>query len=582
MRYGPARRYRALQRPSQVAVRRLIPFELGGLALLLALGGLWVLAGRRVRRLAIAQTTTHGGARWATWRDIKGRRARAGHLVLGTLRQGWGQRAAIGVSPAGLAEGVLINTPSGLGKSNSFYKPPLLEADPDVDYVVTDPKGETWDQTAGALSRTHDCYRLDMLDPHKSVTWAPLAQVRTVTDADTWAQAWLANTNTEGAPSHPFFTLVARLLVSAAITHVHAVAHAAGRPSGTLDELTELLLRPSVDDMERELRGGPGGAATGPAQQFLKVIAEHRDMRATIPAEFAPRFGVLNDPGVRAVVAGGGALDLDRLGRPGQRPMALYIVIPPGREKILQPLIAGLFTTLFTTLLDRARTLPGQRLEREVRLLLDEFGTIGRLPGAPAWFNVCRQARISRVVSCQSISQLEEYYGQAGRQAIVDSCATLAWLGGTRGDDAEWCSRLIGQRTVLQRTEGDSTPRTLFRRTRPDRGSRSVSETGVPLLFPSDLRESPRSRVVVVAREGRPMDLTARPYWGVTRLRRLAALATPQPFPSVSVEGTPPEIQTGGTSKVEATPAPAAAPVRALAGGRPVRVGKPLDWTHLP
>ncbi len=301
--------------------------------------------------------------------------------------------------------------------------------------------------------------------------------------------------------------------------------------------------------------------------------------------------------------------------------MALYIVIPAG-DDTLRPLVAALFTTMFTVLLDRARTLPNGELAREVRMLLDEFGTMGAIPHAPKWFNICRQPRISHVISFQSFSQLVDDYGELGAKAIIDSCNVLAWLGGTRGDDAKWASDALGHRTVLAHGEGDSAaPGSLFGR-RPERDSRSASEAGVPLLFPDDLAASSRRRVVAIAREARPMDLRTRPAWSVRAMRRLMtrpapmacveapthphpALAAVAPAQTSPLKGTQvvvvPDAARGTTptgpwapvrvtaktpaATATAVPPPALAPVTSgppRLPTAPVKHGTAYDWTGLP
>jgi len=551
MRHGAAWRYATLHSRSGAPVRAAIPLELGGVLGFLLLFAVFILIGRRKRALDPTRANTYGGARWQTWDELTRRRARPGDMVLGTARRGL-RRITIGVRSALLLEGVAIDAPTGLGKSNAFFKTQLLEPDPDVDYVATDNKGDGWNQTAAAMSRTHDVYRLDMQNPANSVTWAPLALVRTPAKAEDWARAWLHNSKpADSAPPQPYFEQAVLLLMAAGVMHVHAVAAAAGRPSGTLDELLALLLQPNVEAIEKALKKGPSGAETGPAAQFLGLIAEHRDLRSSIPSGLAPRLSALADPAIKAVVGGQGTLDLDRLGRTERRPVALYIVIPAG-DDTLRPLVAALFTTMFTVLLDRARTLPNGELAREVRMLLDEFGTMGAIPHAPKWFNICRQPRISRVLSFQSFSQLVDDYGELGAKAIIDSCNVLAWLGGTRGDDAKWASDALGHRTVLAHGEGDSAaPGALFGR-RPERDSRSASEAGVPLLFPDDLAASSRRRVVAIAREARPMDLRTRPMWSVRAMRRLMT----RPAPRACVEAPVPSQPALATVAPAQTPSP--------------------------
>ena len=631
MRHGAAWRYATLHSPSGAPVRAALPVELGGVLVLLVLCAAFIMIGRRKRALDPTRANTYGGARWQTWDELKRRRAKPGDMVLGTARRRF-KRVTVGVPSALLLEGVAIDAPTGLGKSNAFFKTQLLEPDPGVDYVATDNKGDGWTQTAAAMSRTHDCYRLDMQTPANSVTWAPLALVRTPAKAEDWARAWLHNSKpVDSAPPQPYFEQAVLLLMAAGVMHVHAVAAAASRPSGTLDELLALLLQPNVEAIERALKKGPSGAETGPAAQFLGLIAEHRDLRSSIPSGLAPRLSALADPAIKAVVGGQGTLDLDRLGRTGRRPVALYIVIPAG-DDTLRPLVAALFTTMFTVLLDRARTLPNGELEREVRMLLDEFGTMGAIPNAPKWFNICRQPRISRVISFQSFSQLVDDYGELGAKAIIDSCNVLAWLGGTRGDDAKWASDALGNRTVLAHGEGESRTAGLFGRS-PDRGSQSVSEAGVPLLFPDDLAASSRRRVVAIAREARPLDLRTRPVWSVRAMRRLmtrpaprACLEAPtEPIPAREVApvvaipnaargaaltatphapvrvlakptpapATPPPTATAPAAVAPTAPAAAAttnpAPAAVVPASRPVRLptapvkqGTAYDWTGLP
>jgi len=574
MRHGAAWRYAALHSPSGAPVRAAIPLELGGVLGVLALFAVFVLIGRRKRGLDPTRRNTYGGARWQTWDELRRRRARPGDLVLGTARRGL-RRITVGIPAALLVEGVTICAPNGLGKSNAIYKGQLLEADPAVDYVATDPKGEHWAQTAAALSRTHDVFRLDMQTPAASVTWAPLSLERTQAQAEAWAAAWLRNTTPAGsAPAVAYFEQALILLITAGVAHVHAVAAAEGRATGTLGELVDLLLQPTIERIEARLLKTPGGIPPA-AGQFLGLIKEHKDLRTSIPSGLAPRLSTLTDAAVRAVVGGVGTLDLDRLGRRGRRPVALYIVTPVG-DRTLRPLVGGLFTTLFRVLMDRARTLPGGALEREVRLLLDEFGTMGAVPDAPDRFNVLRQVRVSRVLSFQMRSQLVEDYGETGAEALVESCNALAWLGGTRGKDAQWASETVGKRTVLAYSEGDSAARGVFGR-RPERDSRSASEAGVPLLFPEELHASSRRRIVVSVREARPMDLRTRPFYTVRALRRLAKLPAPlasreAPAPAAIVDAQTP-VPSHGQVVPAASPSPAREAAPAVTPRAPVRIG---------
>ncbi len=114
-----------------------------------------------------------------------------------------------------------------------------------------------------------------------------------------------------------------------------------------------------------------------------------------------------------------------------------------------------------------------------------------------------------------------------------------------------------------------------------ERGSQSVSEAGVPLLFPDDLAASSRRRVVAIAREARPLDLRTRPMWSVRAMRRLMT----RPAPRACVEA-PVVPRLAGTAALQAQSAPTqarraptqaqgapAGAVPAVTPRAPVRVG---------
>jgi len=142
---------------------------------------------------------------------------------------------------------------------------------------------------------------------------------------------------------------------------------------------------------------------------------------------------------------------------------------------------------------------------------------------------------------------------------------------------------------VLAYSEGDSAARGVFGR-RPERDSRSVSEAGVPLLFPEDLHASSRRRIVVSVREARPMDLRTRPFYTVRSLRRLAQLPAPPACLEAPVPSTPPpavaaaaQTPTPKSTQGVVVPDAARAAVPAATPHAPVRVlAKPTPMTPPP
>lgn len=569
MRHGAAWRYALLQRPDGAAVRGVMPWEVGAVLALLAF--IAVRLGLTSIGLArLRPSTVHGSARWAEWREIAAMRPRrrASSFILGTVRHGLRRRAVALVGGEQYVNLLLVG-PAGSGKSSGPIKTNLLREDGSRSIVVTDPKGECYEDTGGALARSHDVLRLDFLDAVRSCGWNPLATCHDYLTARTFADTWIANTGTDAKT--PYWQNTAALLITATILHLDTIARTKGRVA-TLPELADVLTRNSIDAIEKMLLHSPGPEACAVAGQYMQNTAGNASLRASVGSEFHPRFALLNDPRVRAITSRND-VNVAGMADPAQRPTALYVVLPPGRDRLLKPLTAVLFTQLFTILLDVARTSPSQALARPVFLYMDELGTIGEIAELAGWLNVCRQARIGCVAAVQTLAQLAAIYGHDGRQTLTAAFFTKVALAGVEQEDALWFSAAAGQATVRQENVGETQGRGMWR---ADRGSRGVSEAARPLIYADEISGMSPREMLVLMRARRPFKVRQLRWYTVRALRRLAALPTPG-------EGTPPHgFHEGGTRKAEATSEPAAGPAPAAAGGRPIKVGKALDWTHLP
>ncbi len=540
-------RYTLLQAPGAERLRAAVYGESTVAVLLVLLGLVCLRKMRRGRAERRRQDAVFGSAAWATRPEIAALKLHRGQpaFVLGTVRQGK-RRHTVGVTGNQLYQNILFVGPAGMGKS-SVIKNNLLRPGEQRSLVILDVKGELYAETAGALARTHDVYRLDLGDSTHSCTWNPLAECRDHRSARAFMTGWIDNVT--GNQTVSYWRNSAILLSSASILHLHAVAAREGRLA-TLPELADFLTRQSIDAILDALRDSPGPAACRSAAQYIENTGGDKALRAGVASSFHPIFALLEDPGIRAVL-GGNNLDITALPDPTRRPTAIFLVAPAYEDDaILRPLVAAFFSQVYRTLLQIAARSLGQTLPRPVFLYMDEIGTSGQIPGYPGWLNVTRQARIGAVLACQTLDQLGDYYGETGRRKIMAGCYTKVGFAGLEQDDAEWFSKEAGQTTILRQghSEGDSRD--------GSSSTRSVSQALSRLILPDQVARMDAHCMIVLMRTKRPFMVTQIYNGAAPLLPRRAADAAPTVSVDAEQADGPGSARPGGASTIVGQGAP--------------------------
>lgn len=97
---------------------------------------------------------------------------------------------------------------------------------------------------------------------------------------------------------------------------------------------------------------------------------------------------------------------------------------------------------------------------RRIWLIIDEFASIGRVQSIEAMATKARKAGGCLVLGIQSISQLQDRYGDKGAQTILSCLSSWVVLRSADADTAEYMSRHIGDaevaRTHIGQSSGDS------------------------------------------------------------------------------------------------------------------------------
>lgn len=130
----------------------------------------------------------------------------------------------------------------------------------------------------------------------------------------------------------------------------------------------------------------------------------------------------------------------------------------------------------------------GQRFPIHIRMILDEFANIGKIPNFDQVVATIRKYEMSVNIILQSLAQMQKMYKDDWSD-IAGNCDTTIYLGG--GADSvttEWISKLLGKETRIVMNASYA----------PKGGSTSFNRTGVELYTPAQLRTMPEDECIVI------------------------------------------------------------------------------------
>lgn len=94
---------------------------------------------------------------------------------------------------------------------------------------------------------------------------------------------------------------------------------------------------------------------------------------------------------------------------------------------------------------------------RRVWLIIDEFASIGKVQSIEAVATKARKVGGCLLLGLQSVSQLQDRYGDKGAQTILSCLSSWLVLRCADADTAEYISRYIGDTEISRMTRGEST-----------------------------------------------------------------------------------------------------------------------------
>ena len=380
----------------------------------------------------------HGSSAWA-----KGEEFEVLNKVKGLLL---GVGKYLDIDSRKINKNVLVFGGAGSRKSRGYVMPNILNML--GSYVITDPKGELYDTTAGFLrANGYDVKMFNLVSPDCSDNYNPLAHVKTNIDVDIIADSIIDNSNGGAKSEDPFWPLAEKALLKSCIYYVCskcppeeqslASCLALVRAGADFDLMDNMFMELPFDHMGRK------------NYETFRLAVDKT--RAGVLVGLATRLNPFDTPEIASLM-GSNNLDIEALGR---KKTAIFCITPDSHSTF-----NFLATMFFGQILQRLYDVAdknGGSLDVQVFFMLDEFANTGRIPDFNQKISTSRSRKINISIILQSLDQLIDLYKDI-YENIISNCDTQLFLGSQALKTCEYISKSLGEATISKKTESYNTP----------------------------------------------------------------------------------------------------------------------------
>lgn len=443
-------------------------------------GSLW-----RARQSGLV--TTYGSSRWAAAREIeKAGLFQPAGVFLGKLEHHYLRHDG--------PEHVMAFAPTRSGKGIGLVVPTLLSWTGSA--VIHDIKGENWQLTSGWRSKFTYSLLFNPTDP-RSARYNPLLEVRRgsdeVRDVQNIADILV---DPEGAlERRNHWEKTSHSLLVGAILHVLYAEE-----EKTLARVATFLSDPQrsfATTLQRMMTTNHLGAPDNPkvhpvvASAAREVLNKSENERSGVLSTAMSFLGLYRDPTVAAATSACDWRIADLTD--AERPMSLYLVVPPSDISRTKPLVRLVLNQIGRRLTERLEGDPKKSRKHQLLMMLDEFPALGRLDFFETALAFMAGYGIRAYLIAQSLNQISKAYGE--NNAILDNCHVRIAFSSNDERTAKRISDALGTATQLRSMRNYA-----GHRLAPWLSHVMVSrqETARPLLTPGEVMQLPPSDELVL------------------------------------------------------------------------------------
>ncbi|CYU56976.1 VirD4-like conjugal transfer protein, CD1115 family [Streptococcus suis] len=404
----------------------------------------------------------HGSARYATQEEIDSLKDEIeDNNMLFSQRSGMGLFNKRLPFDRQINKNVLVIGGTGDWKTRSFVKPNALQRN--SSYIFTDTKGLLVHELGKSFE--DDEYQIKVFDVitfMNSNRFNVFRYMRSELDIDRVAEAIVIATKKSDHSGEDFWIQAQTLLMRALIGYLYFDSSLSGYVA-SLPMMADLVRNLKEKDgaesvvtilfqeLENEL---PGNYACKQWALFNELF--NGETRNSVYALVAAIVSVFDHDDVRRLVED----DDMEIGTWNIKKTAVFINIPevnPAYQFLTSLLFSTIFEVTFKTADD---ILLGRRSDVSYPLHLqiegDEIAQVGKIPNLPPVISVIRSREISLKLMIQSLSQLQELYGEKNTKTILNNCGTVVYLGSNDSDTLKWLSERSGRMTINDRNVSEN------------------------------------------------------------------------------------------------------------------------------
>lgn len=443
-------------------------------------GSLW-----RARQRGLV--TTYGSSRWATKQEIeKAGLFRPAGVFVGKMMDRYLRHDG--------PEHVMAFAPTRSGKGVGLVIPTLLSWTGSA--IIHDIKGENWQLTSGWRSKFSYCLLFNPTDP-RSARYNPLLEVRKgpneVRDVQNIADILV---DPEGAlERRNHWEKTSHSLLVGAILHVLYAEQ-----EKTLARVATFLSDPQrtfAATLRRMMTTNHLGTADMPdvhpvvASAAREVLNKSENERSGVLSTAMSFLGLYRDPTVAAATSGCDWRIADLMD--AERPISLYLVVPPSDISRTKPLVRLILNQIGRRLTERLEGDPKKSRKHQLLMMLDEFPALGRLDFFETALAFMAGYGIRAYLIAQSLNQTSKAYGE--NNAILDNCHVRIAFSSNDERTAKRISDALGTATELRSMRNYA-----GHRLAPWLSHVMVSrqETARPLLTPGEVMQLPPTDELVL------------------------------------------------------------------------------------
>ncbi|MCL4135224.1 UNVERIFIED_CONTAM: hypothetical protein GTU68_022666 [Idotea baltica] len=408
--------------------------------------------------------TLHGTSKWADWNDVK----KSGLLKPasdgeGVVIGGYEHKGKLNYLYHKGSEHVAVVAPTGSGKGVSLLLPTLFSWTSSV--FVLDLKAEAWSLTSGWRKKWANNVVLKFEPADSTSTGArfnPLAEIRIHTDFEVGDTQVISDIivkpdgqtgNSSG--SSKFFEDTSMAFVTGLMLHLLYKHEAKGWPKANLPDVANALSDPQLtfDLLLIEMIGNNyyNGASHPLVESSAQDVLEMDErLQSNVKASVRQYFTLYRDPIISKNIAQSD-FKIDDL-QNHEKPVSLYLVIPPREKARLMPIVRIMMTLVQTNLMKEMEYKEGRSVrsyKHKLLTLYDEFTSLGKMPIIEEQLAYIRSYGLMSYIIIQDIHQLYKHY--TVNETFLSGAHVKCFFAPNEIKTAEYISKILGKTTVTKK-----------------------------------------------------------------------------------------------------------------------------------